>query len=138
MTGHHQVGGVQWLLYQHPPCHCLWKLNMVYYWSFLRFLPRFMNLLFLPVQVAVIAVFDFQHHVVVLTTEVVDRVDTKKKRPFLSFIEASDDATVAKMPRIILPNNTIIFLYALNIYKSSECFNLAVEHRLRSVCKLSN
>ena len=111
---------------------------MVYYWSFLSIIPRFMNLLFLPVQVAVIAVFDFQHHVVVLTTEVVDRVDTKKKRPFLSFIEASDDATVAKMPRTILPNNTIIFLYALNIYESSECINLAVKHRLRSVCKLSN
>ena len=84
------------------------------------------------------AVLDFQQSVVVDNTEVVDRVDTKKKRPFLSFIEASDDATVAKMPRIILPNNTIIFLYALNIYESSDCINLAVKHRLRSVCKLSN
>ena len=68
-----------------------------------------MNLFFLPVQVAVIAAFDFQQMVVVLSTEVVDRVDTKKKRPFLSFLEASEEATVAKMPRIILPNITIFF-----------------------------
>ena len=54
-----------------------------------------MDLLFLPVQVADIAVFDTQHQVVVLTTEVVDRVETKKKRPLLLFIGVSVETTVA-------------------------------------------
>ena len=75
-----------------------------------------MNLFFLPVQVAVIAAFDFQQMVVVLNTEVVDRVDTKKKRPFLSFVDTSEDATVAKMPRTILPNINIFFSYELDIH----------------------
>ena len=63
-----------------------------------------MNLLFLPVQVAVIAAFDFQHQVVVLTTEVVDKVETKKKRPLLLFIGVSVETAVAKMPSTIMPN----------------------------------
>ena len=79
-----------------------------------------MNLFFLPVQVAVIAAFDFQQMVVVLTTEVVDRVDTKKKRPFLSFVEASEEVIVAKMTRTILPKITILISYELNILQSPE------------------
>ena len=63
-----------------------------------------MNLFFLPVQVAVIAAFDFQHQVVVLTTEVVDNVETKKKCPLLLFIGASVDTMVAKRPSTIMPN----------------------------------
>lgn len=73
-----------------------------------------MALLFLPVQVAVMAVFDFQQRVVVLNIEVVERVDTKKKRPFLSFLEVSADATVAKMPRMT-PDVTFIFYQKNNI-----------------------
>ena len=70
-----------------------------------------MALLFLPVQVAVMAVFDFQQRVVVLNIEVVDRVDTKKKRPFLSFLEVlEEETTVAKMPRIT-PDVTFIFYH---------------------------
>ena len=63
-----------------------------------------MDLFFRPVQVAVIAVFDTQHQVVVLTTEVVDKVETKKKRPLLLFIGASVETTVAKRLRTIMPN----------------------------------
>ena len=67
-----------------------------------------MNLFFLPVQVAVMAVLDFQQRVVVLNTEVVDRVETKKNRPFLSFFEVSAEARVAKMPRMT-PDITFMF-----------------------------
>ena len=69
-----------------------------------------MALLFLPVQVAVMAVFDFQQRVVVLNIEVVDRVDTKKKRPFLSFLEVSAETTVTKMPRMT-PDVTFMFYH---------------------------
>ena len=68
-----------------------------------------MALFFLPVQAAV-TVFDFQQMVVVLNIEVVDRVDTKKKRPFLSFLEVSAEAIVAKMPRM-RPDTTFIFYH---------------------------
>ena len=71
-------------------------------------IPNSINLLFLPVQVAVMAVLDFQQSVVVDNTEVVDRVETKKKRPFLSFLEVSADASVAKMPRMT-PDITFMF-----------------------------
>ena len=71
-------------------------------------IPNSINLLFLPVQVAVMAVLDFQQSVVVDNTEVVDRVETKKKRPFLSFFEVSADASVAKMPRMT-PDITFMF-----------------------------
>ena len=67
-----------------------------------------MNLFFLPVQVAVMAVLDFQQRVVVLNTEVVDRVETKKNLPFLSFFEVSAVASVAKMPRMT-PDITFMF-----------------------------
>ena len=70
--------------------------------------PNSINLLFLPVQVAVMAVLDFQQSVVVDNTEVVDRVETKKKRPFLSFLEVSADASEAKMPRMT-PDITFMF-----------------------------
>ena len=82
-----------------------------------------MNLLFLPVQAAVMAVFDFQQIVVVLTTEVVDKVETKKNRPLLSLGKASEETIVAKRPRTIMPN--IIYCSRL------ECFNLAQKSRLR-------
>ena len=71
-------------------------------------LPNSINLLFLPVQVAVMAVLDFQQSVVVDNTEVVDRVETKKKRPFLSFFEVSADVSEAKMPRMT-PDITFMF-----------------------------
>ena len=54
------------------------------------------------------AVLDFQQSVVVDNTEVVDKVETKKKRPFLSFFEVSADARVAKMPRMT-PDITFMF-----------------------------
>ena len=54
------------------------------------------------------AVLDFQQSVVVDNTEVVDRVETKKKRPFLSFFEVSADASEAKMPRMT-PDITFMF-----------------------------
>ena len=75
-----------------------------------------MNLFFLPVQVAVMAVLDFQQRVVVLNTEVVDRVETKKNRPFLSCFEVSAEESVAKMPRMT-PDITFMF------YKTENSIN---------------
>ena len=76
-----------------------------------------MNLLFLPVQGVVNAAFDFQQMVVVLTTEVVDKVETKKNRPTLSLGKFSEETTVAKRPRTIMPNIIyhILVLVSLNV-----------------------
>ena len=73
-----------------------------------------MNLLFLPVHTAFMA-FDFQQIVVVLTTEVVDKVETKKNRPLLSLGKASEETIVAKRPRTIMPNPNIISSVGLNV-----------------------